>query len=300
MAANPMAHAHVYQWDNPQATSTTVASNPLDATRIPVIVAAADVRQKNLPLEHCKEPLSLILDSVRAAAMHATAGDKDKADALVRRIDSVGVVATWSWPYLDLPSNIATGLGLDPAALKRREYTSHSGNQPTRLVDEACKLIAQGKLECALVSAGEALKTLEEWRKKGIQEPPGWTPTKDDNKTGAKEKAGVSIKSPSALSQRDTTIKHGAYLAIHAYPFYENAIRAARKMSYQENLKESAELYAEFARVAGTVESSWSYGDKVLTAEDIRNASGKNRMISYPCGLSERHRACEVSCKRNY
>lgn len=286
MAANPMAHAHVYVHENfgPSSSSST---DPLDASRIPVLIAAADVRQKGEKLENCKEPLGLIVDSVLKAASDAVGSSgSDKVAKLIGSIDAISVVATWSWPYLDLPSNVATSLGLDPSRLKRREYTQHSGNQPIRLVDDACKHVAQGKVSVALVAAAEALKTLEDWRKKGVTEPPGWTPTSDDNKTGAAEKAGVVIKSPSARSQRDTSIKHGAYLAIHAYPLYENAIRAARKMSYGENMKESAELYGEFAKIASTVPSSWNYGEKLSTAQDIGTVSAKNRMISYPCGLS--------------
>ncbi|KAI9002953.1 acetyl-CoA acetyltransferase [Hyaloraphidium curvatum] len=279
MAANPMATAHAYVWESLGPPSAAPATDP---SRIPVIVAAADLRQKGLAPEKCGEPLALIVDAARAAAEDALPG---RGNELLGMVDGISLVATWSWPYLDLPSSVARGLGLDPAKLRRREYTTHSGNQPIRLVDDACKMVSRGELKAVLVGAGEALKTLEEWRKKGITEPPGWEATTDDNKTGAQEKAGVAIKSPSARAQRDTMIKHGAFLAIHAYPMMENAVRAARGQSYVDNMKESAELYAEFSDIASRVESSWNYGEKPKSAAEIGDVSPKNRMISYPYPL---------------
>lgn len=275
VAANPMAHANVYLREH---FDPAVPGNASDPSRIPVIIAAADLRQKGVKLEETKEPLELILDAVELAIGRSGASDRS---AVLKSIDAVACVATWSWPYLDLPASIARRLGKDPDALKRREYTKHAGNQPIRLLDDHAKLIAQGRIQCGLICAGEALKSLEEFRKAGKE--PKWEPT-TSSKTGAADKAGVEIKSPSARAQSEAMIKHGAYLAIHAYPLYENAVRAARGQKYKANLDESASLYSEFSSIATRIPSSWNYGETPKSAADILEGP-TNRMISTPYPL---------------
>jgi len=72
-------------------------------------------------------------------------------------------------------------------------------------------------------------------------------------------------------------------LPIHVYPLYENAFRAHRGQSIQENNQESAELYAEFAKVAEKNPLAWNYGQPAATKEVIGTVSKKNRMICFPC-----------------
>jgi hypothetical protein len=51
------------------------------------------------------------------------------------------------------------------------------------------------------------------------------------------------------------------------------------------NKEESAELYAQFARVAETNPVSWNFGQPAATKEEIGTVSERNRMICYPCKL---------------
>jgi hypothetical protein len=72
-------------------------------------------------------------------------------------------------------------------------------------------------------------------------------------------------------------------LPIHVYPLYENAYRAHRRQSIQENNHESAELYADFAKVAEKNPLAWNFGEPAATKEIIGTVSKKNRMICFPC-----------------
>jgi hypothetical protein len=72
-------------------------------------------------------------------------------------------------------------------------------------------------------------------------------------------------------------------LPIHVYPLYENAFRAHRGQSIQDNNRESAELYADFAKVAEKNPLAWNYGQPAATQEVIGTISKKNRMICFPC-----------------
>jgi hypothetical protein len=75
---------------------------------------------------------------------------------------------------------------------------------------------------------------------------------------------------------------HSIGAPIHIYPLFENGFRAHCGQSIQENNKESAELYAEFAKVAEQHNIAWNYGT-AETAESIGTVSKKNRMICFPC-----------------
>lgn len=79
---------------------------------------------------------------------------------------------------------------------------------------------------------------------------------------------------------------HSVGLPIHVYPLYENALRAHRGQTIQDNNSESAELYAEFAKVAERNPLAWNYGQPAATQEVIGTVSKKNRMICFPCESS--------------
>lgn len=83
----------------------------------------------------------------------------------------------------------------------------------------------------------------------------------------------------------DTGAKHEIGLPIHVYPLYENATRAHRGQSLKENHEESAELYADFAKVAEKNIASWNFGKPPKTKEEIATVSKKNRMICFPYPL---------------
>jgi hypothetical protein len=76
---------------------------------------------------------------------------------------------------------------------------------------------------------------------------------------------------------------HGIGTPIQVYPLYENAFRAARGQSVEDNAQESATLYAEFAKIASQNPMAWSYGKPPATEKDLRTVSKQNRMICFPC-----------------
>lgn len=76
---------------------------------------------------------------------------------------------------------------------------------------------------------------------------------------------------------------HSIGLPLHVYPLYENAFRAHRGQSIEQNNMESAQLYAEFAKVSEHNHFSWNYGQPAPTAETISTVTKNNRMICFPC-----------------
>lgn len=78
---------------------------------------------------------------------------------------------------------------------------------------------------------------------------------------------------------------HSIGAPIQVYPLYENAYRAARGQSIADNNKESAQLYAEFAKVAEKNKAAWNYGKPAETQDSIGTVTKRNRMICFPCGF---------------
>jgi hypothetical protein len=127
--------------------------------------------------------------------------------------------------------------------------------------------------------------------------PPGWSkPDKavDAVFTPTSRELEQSMSNPAPAAGTDLTTNlflkgiggvHDIGAPIHVYPLFENAFRAHRGQSIQENNRESAELYAEFAKTAEQNPFSWGYGKPAETAESIGTVSKKNRMICFPCEL---------------
>jgi hypothetical protein len=119
----------------------------------PVIVGVADVVNRSTKVEDAREPLDLITESIRNAIKDSGLVS-DSAEALKDSIDSISVVATWTWPYNDLPGSIASKLGIK---VGHKYYSPHGGNQPGKIFDEAARRISLGETKVAVCTGGEAL-----------------------------------------------------------------------------------------------------------------------------------------------
>lgn len=76
---------------------------------------------------------------------------------------------------------------------------------------------------------------------------------------------------------------HSIGLPIHVYTLYENGFRAHRNQSIEQNNRESARMYADFAKIAEQNAFAWNYGQEAPSAEVIATVTEKNRMICFPC-----------------
>lgn len=119
----------------------------------PVIVGVGDIKNKSQNIEDAVEPMQLMLEACLNALEDATPMTHLK-EKLRSSIDSISVVATWTWLYSDLPGLLAENLGVHP---QYKHYSEHGGNQPVKLVDEAARSIWQGSTKVAIVTGGEAL-----------------------------------------------------------------------------------------------------------------------------------------------
>jgi acetyl-CoA acetyltransferase len=240
-------------------------------SEIPIIVGVGDFVNRSTSLADGHEPLTLILNAISLALKDTDLPDH-KRQQLQSAIDSIDVVRTWTWPYDDLPGDIGRGLGVDA---RHRFYSDHGGNKPAKLFDQAARRISRGETKVAVVTGGEALASLSAFAAARKLPPPGWTKTTE----------GVeSVFSPTGRDLgKDIGAVHSIGAPIHVYPLFENGFRAHRRQSIAKNHDESAQLYAEFARVAEKNPYAWNYGKPAATKDVIATVSKKNRMICFPC-----------------
>ncbi len=119
----------------------------------PIIVGVADFKFPSSNPDKALEPYKLMLNAIDRAIIDTCLSDDD-GKKLKSSIDSIDVVATWSWPYKDLPGLLSDNLGVNA---KHKFISDHGGNQPAKLVDEAARRIAKGETKVAVVTGGEAL-----------------------------------------------------------------------------------------------------------------------------------------------
>ena len=119
----------------------------------PVIIGVADVVNRSTKVEDAREPLDLIVEAIQNSVKDSGIFAHD-AKKLQSSIDSIDVVASWTWPYSDLAESIANKLGIKPG---HKNYTPHGGNQSGKIFDDAARRISQGKSKVAVCTGGEAL-----------------------------------------------------------------------------------------------------------------------------------------------
>ena len=123
----------------------------------PVIVGVGDVRNRSQKIEDAIEPMQLMLQATLNALKDTNLLSSTEKE-LQSSIDSVNVVANWTWPYADLPGLLSEKLGIQPL---HKTHSEHGGHQPMKLVDEAARDVSLGKSKVAVVTGGEALASCE-------------------------------------------------------------------------------------------------------------------------------------------
>lgn len=235
----------------------------------PIIIGVGDIVNRSKKVEDAIEPLELMVNAVKEAIRDTGISEAQ----LQASIDSIDVVKSWTWPC-DYPTLIADSFGCKPV---HKEYSEHGGNQPARCVDDAARRISKGEAKLAVVTGGEALASLTACAAAKKLPPPGWTQPSEDV---------TKVFSPTTREvQQGYGARHSIGNPIHLYPLYENALRAHRNQSIAENHAESAEMYANFAKVAEKNEFAWNYRSPAETKQSIGTVSKRNRMISFPYPL---------------
>ncbi|MDQ2721854.1 MAG: acetyl-CoA acetyltransferase [Actinomycetota bacterium] len=238
-----------------------------DPHRIPVLVGVGQVRgNRDRTVDGAREPAELMLDALHLAAQDA--GDS----RLLHDADSIDTVNVVSWIYDDLPGLLADRLG---AQLKHQFASPVGGQWPARLLDEVAARVALGESRIALLAGGEAQSStgvlakagMDPVTERGWSAEPGGPPAFDANLLGSAQAQAAGLIFPTRV-----------------YPLFENRLCYELGQTPAEANEWSAQLYADFSRVAARNPVAWN--PVARSATDIATVGPDNRMVCEPYPLA--------------
>lgn len=243
--------------------------------RTPVLVGAGQVTSRpdrSLDLDERPEPVDLMVQALRAAAEDCS-GAREGAgstpgDWLLAHADSLRIVGTIGWRLPNPGLLVADRAGIEP---RQHLLSTIGGNQPQSFLHQSARAIADGDLDVVLVAGAECVYTLTAAARTGTT--PRWSTQPAD--TPPAERFGTT-EAPAT----DDEVAHGITLPIHAYPLFENAIRARSQMTIEEHRTRIGKLWAGFSQVAAANPYAWLR--EARSAEEIMTVSASNRMVAFP------------------
>jgi acetyl-CoA acetyltransferase len=230
----------------------------LSAELTPVIIGVGEIIDRPEDPAHGHEPLALMEAALRRA-------EQDAGVALLSRLDSLDVVNQVTWPYADMPAQLADLLGASPA---HAVYGPVGGESPVRFIHQAAARIARGESQVAAICGAEAQNTLDRARRGKINL--AWTPKPERYDPPLR---GIDFVHSAALNL-------GVFMPTTIYPFYENATAAFWGQTPAQAQIESGALWSAFADVASANPSAWL--GRPHSAEDIITPTPANRLIAWP------------------
>jgi len=240
--------------------------------RAPIIVGVAQVEQREDDPTAAREPIELMIEAVKKAAVDCCSPE------ILQVADSVRVIRG-IWGYGNPARQVAERIGASGA---ETGLTSLGGNYVQAMTNRSFLDIQSGKREIVIVTGGECGRTQARARKAGLElawnpvtREPGANPTTVDDGDTPEMFLGSS-----KVTRHEAEMKRGIQLPIQFYPMFETALRHASGESVEGHLKRVSELWAGFNKVAVNNPNAWIR--KQISAEEIRTPSPANRAISYP------------------
>lgn len=235
--------------------------------QIPVLVGVGQVRNnRDRTVDGAREPAELMLEALRLAAEDAG------SPRLLTEADSIDAVNVVSWNYADLPGLLAGRLGAQPT---HRFYSPVGGQWPARLLDEAAARVASGETSIALIVGGEAMASTAVLHKAGVDPitERGWSAAP----------GGPAAFDPELLGSAETQAA-GLIFPTRVYPLFENRLRFELGQTPEQAMAWSAQLYADFSRVAAENPVAWNPVQR--SASELATIGPDNRMVCEPYPLS--------------
>ena len=249
--------------------------------RTPVVVGVGQVAtppDAGLDPAARPEPLALMTAALLAAAEDCDGappgGAAPAGRALIGRADSIRVVASLGWPRPNPARLVAARLGFaegdEPAELM---VSSIGGNNPQALMHDACLAISRGERDVVLVTGAEAMYARALARRDPARPWLEWASQPEGTPPAplfGVEKAGAT----------ELEMQRGVILPVHAYPLFENALRAANGWTLPEHRARIGALWSRFSEVAAGNPHAWIRPAR--TPDEIVTPGPGNRMVSFP------------------
>ena len=249
--------------------------------RTPVVVGVGQaMTPADAPLAPSErpEPVALMAMALRAAAEDCDGalpgGVAASGNAIVRRADSLRVVVPLGWhspnPALQVAWQLGYAEGDEPAELM---VSAVGGNMPQALMHDACVAISSGARDVVLVTGAEAMYARSLSRRDPSAAPLTWS----DLPAGSPPPVTFGVDK---FGASELEMSRGVLLPVHAYPLFENALRAANGWSLDEHAARVGALWSRFSEVAAANPHAWIR--MARTAHEIVTPSPHNRMVSFP------------------
>jgi acetyl-CoA C-acetyltransferase len=225
----------------------------------PVLVGVSQILQRIDDPLLGKEPVQMMLDAIREAAIDT--GNP----AILESADSVRVIRG-IWRYKQPAKYLVEALGLSNVETMG---TPFGGNTVQSCVNQSALDILSGQKSVVIITGAENGGSQAKARKAGVEIPYLDLPGTYDAMLGAE----VPMSSESEIAI-------GIRAPIQIYPIFENALRHQRGESIPDHAKRISELWAGFSQVAKDNPTAWLRDP--VDAETIRTPGPKNRMVSFP------------------
>jgi acetyl-CoA C-acetyltransferase len=229
--------------------------------RTPILVGAGQLTQRDVEPSAALEPLAMMAETARRAAVDAGADAR-----LLAKVDTIGVVNILSWHYGNAPGLLGERLGARP---NRELYTTIGGNTPQWLVNETAAQIAAGRVRLALLAGAESVYTLTRARRTHAELR--WT----SGGSGAPQVVGDYRPGTS-----DHEVAHGLQLPAAIYPLFESALRAHHGLSLAAHRQRLGALCSSLSAVAAQNPYAWFHVAR--RPEEIAAVTPANRFIGFP------------------
>ena len=225
----------------------------------PVLVAAAAVEQQVEDPAQAREACALMTDAVLRAAQEAGCRD---LPAMAERI----YVPRGMWGYTDPARLIAEAVG----AVNATTVLAELGILQQSLIGDACRRIAAGEIEVAVVAGGEARYRWLRGQISGVEV----------GETSQENTAPDALLEPEAELWLEQEAAAGLAMPVGYYAIMESALRAAEGLSLPAHRDRVAAMYEQFSEVAAANPHAWKR--QPVPAATIRDPGQGNPMLAFP------------------
>ncbi|HXQ90093.1 MAG TPA: hypothetical protein VN768_00975 [Acidimicrobiales bacterium] len=242
-----------------------------DWSRVPVVVGAGQVTNRETDPGASPDPFALMHDAARRAADDVpgakAANRAGGADSLLRDLTHLYMVHSLSLRHGDPAAELARRIGARHAEVR---CSGMGGSIPQWLVNRAAELVAAGRRPRVLIAGAEALATRRRARKQGVELdwptsegwPETWPPLEPDLGVHPVERAHGLVQATTMYALMESAVAHGAG---HDPATQRGAI---------------GDLMARFNAVAAANPVSWFPTRR--DAAQIMTVTPDNRMIFFP------------------
>ena len=237
----------------------------MNSDRAPVFVGVAQYVGRETDPAAAPDPVTMLADVATRAAYDSGVGQP-----LFAHVDTYLQIPLAYWTPVNGAQLTAERLCIDRRA--RMQNTGGGGEMGVLAANHLAGEIMAGRAEVALMTGGNAWKTAERAKAAGVELdwPSGGDPAG----------AGDSFGQPAQAMMSDAEVRHELTQPIQAYPLFENALRAAQRMTLAEHAQRLGDMMSEFTAVAAANPYAWFPTKR--SPEEIYTPTAENRMIGFP------------------